>query len=373
VDAFSAYMFRTINNALGVIHINVHAPIDIHTRLSHTLSEPLSALFNRSNIFMIIGISLKLESPILNIRMSKHGHIKSGYIGTCTTHNRSTMHLGLTSTSFFDICSGTAFFAKHLLRHKAMCLRGDARSVLDGAMRIYGSLRHISGHVISASSGLMHIYELGAASNIASRSKFACKQAALVVYALGFPAKLVKLSISRHYSSRLLRSTSRSYSTVRYYTTKPPLPRRLLTALVASLVYIALVLICTLKVLYGFVVFAALVSACSISVVALPAVLISTILCIAILLATIYCTDFFDSCANSTRVTRIFTFISSKASDGSIFYQIVLILSLLTISTALGVCVAPAAIIAAGIIFTCILIAASAAAILCPMFLMALT
>jgi len=98
LDCSSFFFFRFFCNSFGVSNINVHVNTDSDLRLSFLVSSSLSLLFNDSNVYLLLGLNLKLESPILNIRLkncffANQSSIRIGYIGTHVFSNYPMIHL----------------------------------------------------------------------------------------------------------------------------------------------------------------------------------------------------------------------------------------------------------------------------------------
>lgn len=139
------------------------------------MSDSISSLFNDSHVFLFIGINLKLESPILNIRIknnsfSNESSVRIGYIGTNISLNYSFLHLGLSSISLLSFFYGRSFFSFDL--NRVVCVCGSSISFSVNSIFRHLSTSIFSTNYISLYSGDLNLFDLCVLSSYNSRTIF---------------------------------------------------------------------------------------------------------------------------------------------------------------------------------------------------------
>lgn len=133
-------------------------------RLNYLIPVSFDIMFDECNIFLMIGINLKLESPILNIRLrnvvvNTHMDIYIGYIGTRITLNYPYIHLGFGSASVCTIFYGMSFFCHTMLTdNNVSCISGD--STRSDAIHSLRNVRNIICSHVNAYSGDINVLDI---------------------------------------------------------------------------------------------------------------------------------------------------------------------------------------------------------------------
>jgi hypothetical protein len=188
LDCESFYYFRFLSNALGICNVNVHIGSDSDLRLSYLVSKSLSSLFNDSTVFLIIGLNLKLESPLLNIRLKNsmfatHARVRIGYIGTHIFSNYPIIHLGFCSTALSFFFFGRSFFCYDV--DNVICLTGGSVSTIVSSVLRTLSDTAFSTNYIALYSGDINLHELCVLQSFNARSLYTLKSERSFIYLVG--------------------------------------------------------------------------------------------------------------------------------------------------------------------------------------------
>lgn len=188
IDASSFYFFSLFCNVFGVSNINLHVDYDVDLRLNYLLSDSISTLFNDRNVYLFIGINLKIESPIINIRVrnnffSNESSIRIGYIGSNISLNYDFLHLGLSMVYLVHFIYGKSFFCYDI--NNVVCVSGSSTS-----FDTHSILRSISTSVsstnyISLYSGDLNLYELCSLGSYNTRTSFTWSYRCKFLFLLG--------------------------------------------------------------------------------------------------------------------------------------------------------------------------------------------
>ena len=172
----------------GISNINLHVNLDVDLRLNYFLSDSISSLFNDSHVFFFLGINLKLESPILNIRIKNNSFanessLRIGYVGSNISLNYPVIHLGLSSLYLAHFFFGKSFFCFDL--DNVVCLCGSSISFSINRLFRTLSTSLFSTNYISLYSGDLNLYDLCAVSSYNSKTRFSMRFLARFVFLLG--------------------------------------------------------------------------------------------------------------------------------------------------------------------------------------------
>lgn len=157
-------------------------------RLNYLVSDSLSSLFNDSHVFLFIGINLKLESPILNIRIknnsfSNESSVRIGYIGTNINLNYSFLHLGLSSLYLLHFFYGHSFFSFGLTN--VVCVYGNSVSFSVNSFFRQLSISMFSTNYVSLYSGDLNLFDLCVLSSYNTRTLFSSGYFCTFLFLLG--------------------------------------------------------------------------------------------------------------------------------------------------------------------------------------------
>lgn len=188
LDSAAFFFFRVFCNVFGVSNINLHIDADVDLRLNYLLSDSISSLFNDSHVFLFIGINLKLESPILNIRIknnsfSNESSVRIGYVGTNISLNYSFLHLGLSSIYLLHFFYGHSFFSFDL--NRVVCVFGSSSSFSVNNIFRSLSVSLFSTNYISLYSGDLNLFDLCVLSSYNSRTIFSSIYRCTFLFLLG--------------------------------------------------------------------------------------------------------------------------------------------------------------------------------------------
>ena len=188
IDASSFFFFRLFCNVFGISNINIHVDIDVDLRLSYLVSDSISSLFNDSSVFFFVGINLKIESPILNIRIknnsfSNESSIRIGYLGSNISLNYSFIHLGLSCLYLTYFFYGKSFFCFDL--DNVVCLSGSSISLSVNSVFRQLSTSIFSTNYISLYSGDLNLYDLCVVSSYNVKNCFSFRYVPKFIFLLG--------------------------------------------------------------------------------------------------------------------------------------------------------------------------------------------
>jgi hypothetical protein len=178
LDAFSFFLFKYLCALLGLSNVNIHVNTDVDFRLSYLFSDTVYSLFTYCNVFLLLAVHLKKESPMLNIRMStrlinKQTVMRVGYIGTTLFPKYKASHIGLTSRSLARFFYGASSFCTFVRNsfNRAACIVGRALDALYTSISgCYTKFR--SCNFLSLHSGDVALSELCVRATYNSRTFF---------------------------------------------------------------------------------------------------------------------------------------------------------------------------------------------------------
>lgn len=174
LDSFSVFMFKLVCAALGLSSVNKHVDNDSDLRSSYIFLDSLHNIFNYYSVLCLLGINMRTESPILNIRM--HHSLTSKqlnsvfYVGTNVSAKLSIVHVGLGSSALQAVLNGSTVVSTIVLNnnYKVASITGRVVSNLNLPLSLLGN-----AHCLSSSVGEIHVRELCALQCYNARSMFA--------------------------------------------------------------------------------------------------------------------------------------------------------------------------------------------------------
>ncbi len=97
LETFSALdiLSKTLHSKYN-LSINTHLSRNLDFQENYTINSKMLS-FNGKKVFLLVGVNLRLENPILNIRfkkLSNASNVLIGYIGARHDHNINFIHLG---------------------------------------------------------------------------------------------------------------------------------------------------------------------------------------------------------------------------------------------------------------------------------------
>lgn len=125
VDLHTSYMIKQFCSFFGITRINEFQWSNSNLRSSYLLQESLVDI-EFGNLFFILGLDLKSELPILNLKLKKATHTTSPihkkalffYVGTQVHYNFQTIHIGFSARAFFNFLHGKSFFTSVFFNSK---------------------------------------------------------------------------------------------------------------------------------------------------------------------------------------------------------------------------------------------------------------
>jgi NADH dehydrogenase (ubiquinone) Fe-S protein 1 len=125
IDLQTSYIIKQFCSFFGITRINDFKWINANLRPSYLVQESLVDI-EFGNLFFILGLDLKSELPILNLKLKKSTHTTSPihkkslffYVGTQVRCNFQTIHMGFSSRSFFSFLHGKSFFTSFFFDSK---------------------------------------------------------------------------------------------------------------------------------------------------------------------------------------------------------------------------------------------------------------
>jgi NADH dehydrogenase/NADH:ubiquinone oxidoreductase subunit G len=162
-------------NFFGISNINTHIDFDVDLRVNYILSDSIASLFNDSNILLFTGINLKLESPILNIRvrnnfLSNSTSIRIGYIGSNIALNYAFIHLGLSSAFLVGFYYGKSSFSFD--SDRVVCVHGSSYTIDSKSIFRSLSTSIFSNNYVALYTGDLNIFELCALGSYNVRTAY---------------------------------------------------------------------------------------------------------------------------------------------------------------------------------------------------------
>lgn len=118
LDLSTTYMLKYFCSFFGITKINDFQWESPNVRTSYLLQDSLVDI-EFGNLFFILGLDLKSELPILNLKLKKATHTTSPihkkamffYIGTQVRYNFQINHIGFSYNSFLFFLHGRSFFS----------------------------------------------------------------------------------------------------------------------------------------------------------------------------------------------------------------------------------------------------------------------
>jgi NADH dehydrogenase (ubiquinone) Fe-S protein 1 len=142
LDLHTSYMINEFCSFFGITNINNFHWYNPNLRTSYLLQDSLVDL-EFGNLFFILGLDLKSELPILNLKLKKATHTTSPihkkamffYVGTKVQYNYQTTHLGFSYQAFLSFLHGKSFFSEFFFNSKMFSfLKKTSSTFLD---RVY--------------------------------------------------------------------------------------------------------------------------------------------------------------------------------------------------------------------------------------------
>lgn len=117
-DLFSTYTLKYISLLSGINQINLESNFNMDLRKYYLFNNSIKSM-ELSNVFLIVGTNLKVDSPILNLKLRTlkykyNKKINICYIGQKVTLNYPLIHLGMTMNTLMNIFIGKSFYCKTL-------------------------------------------------------------------------------------------------------------------------------------------------------------------------------------------------------------------------------------------------------------------
>jgi hypothetical protein len=187
-DAATFHFPRLFRNMFGISNVNMHIDSDVDLRTHYLLSDSISSPFNDNHVSLFIGINLKLESPILNIRVrnnsvTNESSVRIGYVGSHIRLNYNIIHLGLSSVYLCTLYYGKSFSSFDL--NKVVCVYGSSTPFTMQSIPRNLSSSCFSSNFVSPYSGDLNMYELCAISSYNVRTTYSTKYRSKFMFLLG--------------------------------------------------------------------------------------------------------------------------------------------------------------------------------------------
>jgi hypothetical protein len=169
----SIYKSKLFCTYFGMPYINTHVNKSADLRLDYIVSVSLSTLFSEGNVFLLVGLNLKMESPILNIRLKNvsvetYLDVQIGYIGTSIVLNYPYIHLGFGSSAVCSLFYGKSFFCNSIIDANLSCISGDA--VCDSTILALRRIRNITTNKVRLYAGDINVLDMCAIRPYAARA-----------------------------------------------------------------------------------------------------------------------------------------------------------------------------------------------------------
>jgi NADH-quinone oxidoreductase subunit G len=165
--------------------------------------------FNDSNVYLLLGINLKLESPILNVRIRSNvcgnAHdVKIGYIGTTIISTYPVLHLGLSSAAVLTLLYGKSSFCHHMLWNvdQLVCVTGAGSVAGCDRGAFTAAIRHLTTQMrfVSLYSTDITANDLGVVPTYEARTRYVRQPVCSFVYSVGCDS-WTRRSIDTHITS----------------------------------------------------------------------------------------------------------------------------------------------------------------------------
>lgn len=119
-DASTQLLFKQIAHCIGIQMLNPWVGYTHDLRDSYSLSRAVTD-YEDSNFYFLFGLNIKVESPILNLRLRRYAatsHSICYYIGTHINPSFSYVwqHLGIYSDTILDFLYGQLYICHSLLK-----------------------------------------------------------------------------------------------------------------------------------------------------------------------------------------------------------------------------------------------------------------
>ncbi len=190
LDASAVFHARLFSNHFGIAQLNVHAQFECGSRTTYPIHDSLSAVFNDSSVSPSIGSNIKLESPILNIRVKNNSFANSavlriGYIGTSIKANYAVIHIGISSAFIRSYYHGKSF-SSHALTD-VTCIAGSSVDTIYSCAlgALDNDALHHTAHYLCLYSGDVTMLELCASSAYTYQTSYANNAGCAMAYLLG--------------------------------------------------------------------------------------------------------------------------------------------------------------------------------------------
>ena len=117
-DAQSLFMLKEFNNFFGIVNNNSDIIVNNDLRQNYLVKFKKVELL-KSNLVILVGTNLRLESPLMNLRLRKLFLKKKIFItsfGSTVNLTYNVKHLGLNIKNFINFVEGKSYFCNFFLR-----------------------------------------------------------------------------------------------------------------------------------------------------------------------------------------------------------------------------------------------------------------
>ena len=167
LDLESVFFIKQFSLQYNIININNTNWNNVNIRHSYIMDTKINEIeFN--TMTLILGLDLKIESPIINLKIKKSTHSNSFvkniiyYIGTCVNSNINSNQIGLSSKSLLSVLyakNHITFFIKNS-KKLSIFSRSDFKNAYSFNNIIPSSFFKISTNLICLNSGDINTFEL---------------------------------------------------------------------------------------------------------------------------------------------------------------------------------------------------------------------
>lgn len=117
-DVFSTYTLKSLSLISGINQLNIESNFNMDLRKYYLFNNSIKSM-EINNVFLIVGTNLKVDSPILNLKLRTlkykyNKKINICYIGQKVTLNYPLIHLGMTMNTLINLFLGKSFYCKLL-------------------------------------------------------------------------------------------------------------------------------------------------------------------------------------------------------------------------------------------------------------------
>jgi len=196
LDTFSIYLLKYCSSVYGINCLNINLNLNIDLRKYYIFNNSIKSL-DLNNLFIFIGTNLKLDSPILNLKIKNlkykyNKNIHICYIGHKIVLNYSFLHLGLNTNSFLKLLLGKSFFNKTMNIYDninyffSVALKQiNTFSKLIDLVSFFLQKKNFVFNYLTLFSSDVSIYELGLISYYYTRSNYIKNNNLKMLYLVG--------------------------------------------------------------------------------------------------------------------------------------------------------------------------------------------